>query len=69
MDMTPVASSNLRAVGYDTSTQRLVIQFHSGKYEYHGVPYSIYQGLLTAPSKGKFHHQFIKNVYPYNKIG
>lgn len=69
MDMVQVSSSNLNAVGYDTSTKRLVIQFNDSTYEYYDVPNSVYQGLLSASSKGKYHHQFIKNAYRYKKLG
>ncbi|EFF2589528.1 KTSC domain-containing protein, partial [Escherichia coli] len=27
------------------------------------------QGLMNASSKGQYFHQFIKNVYPYRKVG
>ncbi|ENZ0267146.1 KTSC domain-containing protein [Escherichia coli] len=29
----------------------------------------MYQGLMNASSKGQYFHQFIKNVYPYRKVG
>lgn len=49
MNMIPVNSSNLSAVGYDGSTLR--IQFHSGGlYDYSGVPESVYIGLMNAAS-------------------
>jgi hypothetical protein len=68
MNLIPVSSSNLRAVGYDVNTKKLVIRFHSGTYEYSEVPSSIHQGLILATSKGQYHHKFIKSVYPYRKI-
>jgi KTSC domain len=68
MKMQYVNSSNLVAVGYDSFTQTLRIQFHSGTYDYYNVPISVYQGLMNATSKGKYHHQYIKNKYPYHKI-
>lgn len=68
MNMIPVSSSNLRAVGYDGSTLR--IQFRSGGvYDYLGVPNSIYNGLMNASSKGSYHAAHIKNAYPYRKVG
>ena len=67
MNMIPVVSSNIYAVGYDGSTLR--IQFHSGGiYDYSGVPESVYNGLMNAASKGSYHAAHIKNVYPYRKI-
>ncbi|WP_254446360.1 KTSC domain-containing protein [Pantoea sp. CCBC3-3-1] len=44
--------------------------FHNGGiYQYSGVPASIHQGLLSAPSKGQYFHLHIKNVYSYRKVG
>lgn len=67
--MIAVSSTNLSAVGYDSSNRILTILFRSGHlYEYYGVPQNIFEGLLSAPSKGKFHHRYIKNSYRYNRI-
>jgi len=60
MEMIPVSSSNLVAVGYNPSLKELTIQFHSGVYTYLGVPQQIYDGLMSASSKGSYHHQNIK---------
>lgn len=68
--MQPVASSNLSAVEYDAETKTLYIRFHSGStYAYSNVPESIYNGLMSAASKGSYHHTFIKNAFPYKRIG
>ena len=65
----PVESSNLNSVGYEPDTKTLEIEFHDGGiYQYFDVPADIYQGLISAPSKGKYHHAFIKNAYRYQKI-
>ena len=70
MNMTPVASSNLAAVGYDPATHTLRITFHKGgTYDYYNVPESVYRGLMSAASKGEYHHAFIKTSYPYRKLG
>lgn len=69
MNMVPVTSSNLVAVGYDESSKDLVIRFNSGTYVYYGVPTYVYTELLNAPSKGSYHHLNIKNKYPFKKIG
>ena len=68
MQMVPVTSSNLVSVGYEPLTQTLRIKFHNGLYDYFGVPSSIHQGLLSASSKGQYHHQYIKNNYSYNRV-
>lgn len=69
MNMIPVNSSNLVAVGYDKSTQTLRVKFNSSTYDYYNVPESIFNGLLSAPSKGQYHHAYIKNSYRFNRIG
>jgi hypothetical protein len=69
MEMIPVTSSNLAAIGYDADTATLRIQFiRSGSYDYQGVPQDVYDGLLMATSKGQYFDQFIKKGgYPYSK--
>ena len=67
--MIPVSSSDLSAVGYDFASETLTIEFNSGGlYEYYGVPQNIYEGLMSASSKGKFFHRFIKDSYNTYKI-
>ena len=67
MNLTPVSSSNLAAVGYENHT--LYIAFHSGGlYAYSNVPESVYQELMAASSHGKYFHAYIRNVYPYRKL-
>lgn len=49
----PVASSSIRAVGYDATARRLYVQFHSGDvYVYFLVPARAYRELVAAPSIG-----------------
>ncbi len=66
--MIPVSSSDISSIGYENGT--LYIQFHSGgMYSYDNVPVSVYQNLMTAPSKGRYFHANIKSVYAYHRIG
>lgn len=67
MQMISVTSSNLEAVGYDRSTGTLRIRFHNATYDYHNVPESIYNGLMSASSKGEYHAAHIKNSYRYSR--
>ena len=70
MQRNSVASSNLASVGYDTTTQTLEIEFLSGSvYQYYNVPENLYEQLMQASSKGRFFHQYIRNAYPYSRIG
>jgi len=63
-----VRSSNLESVGYDDGV--LEIAFRSGGiYQYHGVPYDVYTGLMQAASKGGYFHDFIKDRYHTVKVG
>jgi len=61
MEMQPVESSNLAAVGYDLSQAIMRIEFKNGRlYEYYDVPQYIYDELLAAESKGSY---AAKNIY------
>ncbi len=67
MQMIPVSSSNIASIGYENRT--LYVLFHNGGlYSYSGVPESIYNGLMSAPSHGHYLAVHIKGVYPYQKI-
>jgi hypothetical protein len=70
MERTPVVSSNIASVGYDPAQQILEVAFHSGRiYQYHNVPQRIYQGLMQAPSHGRYFDSFIKKAgYPYYRV-
>lgn len=70
MNRTPVSSSNIASIGYDSRTQTLEVEFHNGSvYQYHGVPSSIYQGLMGAPSHGSYLDAYIKKGgYAYTRV-
>lgn len=69
MERVHVASSNLRAVGYDAEEQTLEVEFHSGSiYHYFNVPEYKYEGLMRASSKGGYLNDHIKGVYRYRQI-
>ena len=70
MDKYPVASSNVQAIGYDPETQTLEVEFHGGSvYQYYGVPDHMHEQIMRAPSKGGFLNSYIKNGYPYSRVG
>ena len=57
-----VNSSAISAIEWVNGT--LSIWFHqSGRYNYHGVPESLYHDLLSAPSKGEFYNDYIRDRY------
>jgi hypothetical protein len=61
MEMIPVASSNIAAVGYDPETSEMDVQFLNGSvYRYFNVPESYFHDMLGASSKGSYHHHYIK---------
>jgi hypothetical protein len=69
MELMPVSSSNLAAVGYDRYAAVLVVQFLNGAvYEYYGVPTAAYAGLLQASSKGHFLATQIKGRFEYCQV-
>ena len=68
MNRTPVISSNIASVGYEDGT--LEIAFRPSRlYQYFNVPEHIYQGLMSAASKGRYFHHHIKGIYQYRKVG
>ncbi len=70
MNRHQVASSNVRAIGYDATTQTLEVEFQSGTvYQYYGVQEFLHQRIMQAPSKGQFLNTYIKNAFPYSRVG
>ena len=69
-ELIEVESSNVQAIGYDTETKQLFVQFKkSGLYQYDNVPEALYHSFLTAPSMGTFVWQELRGQYSYTKIG
>lgn len=67
MQMFPVASRSLSAVGYEGGI--LVIAFRNGGvYQYSGVPSAVAQGLAQAASKGRYYQQFVRGRYAAVRI-
>ena len=53
-------SSNIKSVGYDQFTEKMEIEFHTGKvYQYFPIDPYTYRDFLKAESKGNF---FAKNI-------
>ena len=70
MEMQPVSSSNLAAVGYDEESSTLRVEFLNGtSYEYYNVPKEVFEDLLNAGSKGQYFNSNIKKGgYPCSKL-
>ena len=64
-----VESTTLATVGYDEAQELLELEFCSGAvYLYFGVPPTVHQALLGAPSKGKYFNQNIGRRFRYCSI-
>jgi len=63
MSMILVNSSAIRAVGYDGHNLAVVFTTSDQVYTHHGVPYSVYLGLMQAASMGAFYNQYIRGRY------
>lgn len=64
MEMIWVDSSAISAVGYDHETQQMQIKFVQGRtYTFCGVPQHIFDGLLSAGSKGTYYDRHIRDRY------
>ena len=60
---TTANSSCLLSFGYAPSVQVLEVEFPGGRvYRYFDVSSGIYQGLVEAPSKGRYFHRFIRKL-------
>ncbi len=62
---TPVASSHLKAVGYDPDTRTLEVVFLSGHhYRYQDVPPEEYQMLMNVDAHGSYGEAFTRYIKP-----
>ena len=68
MEMIPVDSEYLSAVGYENGIM-LIMFNNGGLFQYNNVPDFIHRGLMNASSKGTYFHEFIKLQYPATRIG
>ena len=57
MERISIRSSNIVSVGYDSVSETLEIEFANGVYQYSDVPASVYEGLISASSAGRYFHQ------------
>lgn len=66
----PVSSSNIASIGYDPGSETLEIEFTNGSIcQYFNVPAGLHEQLMAAPSKGQFLNTYIRNAYPYSRVG
>jgi len=69
MNVTAVESSTLATIAYDRTRELLQLEFNSrALYQYFGVPATVHEALLCAPSKGSYFNQVIRGKFPYSRI-
>ena len=62
IEMVPVDSSNVAAIGYSDALRVLQVDFLSGStYRYFDVPSQVFQGFLKASSKGRYLNEVVKS--------
>lgn len=57
-------------VGYDAQAQALYVVFRSSgaKYRYDNVPQSVWDGLISSASLGRYFNSYIKGHYDYTRM-
>ena len=66
MNIKSVESATLVAIGYD-AREILQLEFRShAVYRYFGVPGSVYEALVAAPSKGRYFNEAIRGRFPHS---
>ena len=69
VQMRPVDSSTITAIGFDPQAGELHVEFKNGsRYLYSNFPMALYEEFLAAPSAGKFFAQKIKGGYEGVKV-
>jgi hypothetical protein len=64
MQMVPVSSSAIRAVGYDAQFRKMKIEFTQGhSYDFCRVPQNVYDALMRSSSKGTYYNGNVKDRY------
>jgi hypothetical protein len=73
VELMPVISSNVQAVGYDGDSATLVVEYRMGtRYAYTAVPNDVWAGLvachMAGESIGRYVHQHVKGVYAHTRL-
>lgn len=59
--MLPLKSSYLHSAGYSADRGEAAIRFHNGLLRWYRMDVQTFQGLITAPSPGRFFNARVKN--------
>lgn len=69
MNLVPVTSSNVQAIGYDPASRMLLVQFKGGAtYSHQDVSPQDHAALLGAKSIGSHYHQHFKDRLGVKKV-
>lgn len=69
IEMHPVSSSNVAAVGHDEEENILAVNFLNGTtYHYFNVPKSVFDAMLTSESVGKYLNMVVKPQFDYTQV-
>jgi hypothetical protein len=69
MNITVVESATLAALAYDDAREILQLEFRSrATYSYFGVPGSVYEALMAAPSKGRYFNREIRGRFEHLRV-
>ena len=68
VNMIPVESSNIVAIGYDSDDKALYVEYSTNAYKYDDVPKEVAEKLFNADSKGRFMNDYIKGSYTCTKL-
>jgi hypothetical protein len=67
--LTSFDSSSIAAGGYHASSGTLRLRYVGGDvYDYRNVPSAVFDGLVKAPSKGRFVNSCVKPYYSYVRV-
>lgn len=65
----PLSSSWLEWTSYNEFNQTMIIGFKGNvSFAYYSVPRSLFEGLTTANSPGKFFHRAVKGLYTGHRV-
>ncbi len=70
MDRQPLESRLIRSVGYDLAASVLEVELTSEParvYRYFDVPYSIFDELMSAESKGAYYNEHVRDMYAFEE--
>ena len=69
MNVIFVESSTLATIAYDSTRELLQLEFNSHAfYQFFGVPATVHERLMDAPSKGSYFNRNIRGKFLYRRI-